>query len=72
MRFFIAREFPPGVAGRVVAGIFAAAQSALSTSLNSSANAIVTDFLQRLGQPRADAYWLRRTKAITAVAGPAA
>jgi Na+/proline symporter len=30
---------------------------------------IVTDFLQRLGPPRDDAYWLRRAKVITAIAG---
>ncbi len=67
--FFIARELPPGVAGLVVAGIFAAAQSAISTSLNSTSTVIVTDFLQRLSPPRDDAHWLRRAKAITAVAG---
>ena len=67
--FFIARELPPGVAGLVVAGIFAAAQSAISTSLNSTSTVIVTDFLQRLGPPRDDAYWLRRAKVITAIAG---
>jgi SSS family transporter len=67
--FFIARELPPGVAGLVVAGIFAAAQSAISTSLNSTSTVIVTDFLQRLGPPRDDAYWLRRARVITAVAG---
>jgi SSS family transporter len=67
--FFIAREMPPGVAGLVVAGIFAAAQSAISTSLNATSTVIVTDFLQRLGPPRDDAHWLRSAKAITAVAG---
>lgn len=67
--FFIARELPAGVAGLVVAGIFAAAQSAISTSLNATATVIVTDFLQRLGPPRDDAHWLRRARTITAIAG---
>ncbi len=43
---FIARELPVGVAGLIVAGIFAAAQSTISTSMNSTATAVVTDFLR--------------------------
>ncbi len=67
--FFIARELPPGVAGIVVAGIFAAAQSAISTSLNSASTVIVTDFLQRFGRARTDGEWLVRAKWITAGLG---
>ncbi|HQN35342.1 MAG TPA: sodium/solute symporter [Sedimentisphaerales bacterium] len=43
---FIAREIPVGLAGLIVAGIFAAAQSTISTSMNSTATAVVTDFLR--------------------------
>ena len=43
---FIANELPIGVAGLIVAGIFAAAQSTVSTSMNSTATAVVTDFLR--------------------------
>jgi SSS family transporter len=43
---FISREVPVGVAGLIVAGIFAAAQSTISTSMNSTATAVVTDFLR--------------------------
>lgn len=43
---FIARELPPGVAGLVVAGIFAAAQSTISTSMNSMSTAIAADFVR--------------------------
>lgn len=70
--FFISRELPAGVAGLVVAGIFAAAQSAISTSLNSTSTALVTDFLQRLGPSREDAHWLRVAQGLTAVLGIAA
>lgn len=48
---FIVRELPAGIAGLVIAGIFAASQSTLSSSLNSVATAWVTDFHPRL-QPR--------------------
>jgi len=67
--FFMARELPPGVAGLVVAGIFAAAQSAIATSLSSTSTVIVVDFLQRLGRPQPDAVWLRRARGITAGLG---
>ena len=46
MPYFISHELPIGLAGLVVAGIFAAAQSTVSTSMNSGATTIVTDFLQ--------------------------
>lgn len=44
---FIARELPIGIAGLVVAGIFAAAQSTVSTSMNSISTVVVTDFVKR-------------------------
>ena len=42
---FVSQELPVGLAGLVVAGIFAAAQSTVSTSMNSGATTLVTDFL---------------------------
>lgn len=44
---FIVHALPVGVAGLVIAGIFAAAQSTVSSSLNSVATAVVTDFYRR-------------------------
>src|SRR5690606_21221328 len=67
--FFIARELPAGIGGVVVAGIFAAAQSTISTSLNASSAVLVTDFLQRLGRKRDDAAWLGLAKWLTALFG---
>jgi SSS family transporter len=43
---FISTRLPVGIAGLVVAGIFAAAQSTISTSMNSTAATVVTDFLR--------------------------
>ncbi|MGI9517911.1 MAG: sodium:solute symporter family transporter [Pirellulaceae bacterium] len=48
MPLFITQQLPLGLAGLVVAGIFAAAQSTVSTSMNSGATTIVTDFLRPL------------------------
>jgi SSS family transporter len=71
---FIVRELPPGVAGFVIAGIFAAAQSTIASSLNSIATCYVTDFHRRLF-PRADdracLSAARRTTAVVGVAGTA-
>lgn len=44
---FIVQQLPVGVAGLLIAGIFAAAMSSLDSSLNSVATAIVTDFYKR-------------------------
>jgi solute:Na+ symporter, SSS family len=42
--YFIVNHLPPGVVGLVLAAIFAAAMSTLSSSLNSSSAAVVNDF----------------------------
>lgn len=45
---FIVQSLPAGVAGLVIAGVFAAAQSTVSSSLNSVVAAFTTDFYRRL------------------------
>jgi len=42
--FFIVQELPPGITGLLIAGIFAAAMSSLSSSINSLASASAYDF----------------------------
>jgi len=49
--FFIMQNLPVGVAGLIIAGVFAAAQSTISSSLNSVATAFVTDFYGRVIAP---------------------
>jgi len=44
---FIATHLPQGVTGLLIAAIFAAAMSTVSTSLNSSATLVMSDFYQR-------------------------
>ena len=61
---FIAREMPIGLAGLIVAGIFAAAQSTVSTSLNSTATTLVTDFLRPMRACRDDDAYLRAASLI--------
>ncbi|MGJ8696911.1 MAG: sodium:solute symporter family transporter [Verrucomicrobiaceae bacterium] len=49
--FFIMQNLPMGVAGLIIAGVFAAAQSTISSSLNSVATAFVTDVYGRILKP---------------------
>ena len=68
---FIVRELPAGVAGLMVAGVFAAAQSTLASSLNSVATAYVTDFHARFRPNISDASRLRLARWLTALVGVA-
>lgn len=49
---FIAARLPVGVRGLLIAAVFAAAMSTVSTSLNSSATLVMSDFYQRLFRPQ--------------------
>lgn len=44
---FIAKQLPPGMTGLLIAAIFAAAMSTVSTSLNSSATLVMSDYYER-------------------------
>jgi len=48
---FIATKLPAGLAGLLIAAIFAAAMSSIDTSLNSSATVILKDLYQRYCKP---------------------
>ena len=68
--YFIVGHLPHGVVGLVLAAIFAAAMSTLSSSLNSSAAAAVNDFyVPATGGRRADAHYLRVSRGLTAIFG---
>jgi SSS family transporter len=66
---FIARELPAGTAGLVVAGIFAAAQSTISTSMNSTSTALVTDFIRPLNLIQSERGYLRLARVSTFALG---
>jgi SSS family transporter len=67
---FIVTELPPGLVGLVIAAIFAAAMSTLSSSLNSSAATALTDFYRPLLAPsRSDAHYLTVSRGLTAMWG---
>jgi SSS family transporter len=67
---FIVRSLPHGIAGLVIAAIFAAAMSNLSGSLNSLASSTVLDFYQPLTHRRLnDASLLTLSRWLTAIWG---
>ncbi len=66
---FISRELPVGIAGIVIAAIFAAAQSTISTSMNSTSTAIVTDFFRRLGWRASESSYLKLARGFTVLLG---
>lgn len=67
--FFISREMPIGVTGLIVAAIFAAAQSTVSTSMNSTATTIVTDWMRPLEICKTEAGYLSAARWLTFLTG---
>ncbi len=51
--YFIATQLPAGLTGLLIAAVFAAGMSTISTSLNSSATLTMTDYYKRLFNPEA-------------------
>jgi len=63
---FIVEQLPPGITGLLIAGVFAAAMSSLSSSMNALASAIAYDFWAPLVGAREDeARILKAGKAFT-------
>ncbi len=69
---FIAQQLPAGVAGLLIAAIFAASMSTLDSSLNSVSAALVTDFYARFRPQSSDSKRLWLARALTALLGAVA
>jgi SSS family transporter len=68
--YFIVQHLPVGIVGLVLAAIFAAAMSTLSSSLNSSAAAAVNDFyVPATGGRREQRHYLNVSRGLTAFFG---
>jgi solute:Na+ symporter, SSS family len=67
--YFIVRHLPTGMVGLVLAAIFAAAMSTLSSSLNSSAAAAVNDFYLPIARDRSDRRLLSLSRGLTLLFG---
>jgi SSS family solute:Na+ symporter len=67
--WFIVSQLPAGVAGLLIAGVFAAAMSSLDSSMNSVATAYTTDFYRRFNPDVSDRRCLFVARAVTVVIG---
>jgi solute:Na+ symporter, SSS family len=66
---FIVEQLPVGLVGLALAAVFAAAMSTLSSSLNSSATAVVNDFLRLRGRDAESPRLVWISQALTVVFG---
>ena len=66
---FISQQLPAGIAGLLIAAVFAASMSTLDSSLNSVSAALVTDFYVRFEPEASDASRLRLARWLTAGLG---
>ena len=69
MPLFIVQEIPAGLAGLIIAGVFAAAQSTISTSMNSISTAAVTDFIRPWNLLKSEKSYLKTARILTVVFG---
>jgi len=67
--WYIVTRLPAGVAGLLIAGVFAAAMSSLDSSMNSVATAATTDWYGRFRRGTSDRRRLRVARAVTVVVG---
>ncbi|HTF31364.1 MAG TPA: sodium:solute symporter, partial [Flavitalea sp.] len=69
--WFISQELPSGLSGLVIAGLFAATMSTISSSMNSIATVVTTDFYKPWRKNATDKESLRFAKKFTVALGAA-
>lgn len=69
--WFISQELPAGLSGLVIAGLFAATMSTISSSMNSIATVVTTDFYKHFKKSATDKQSLRFAKLFTLFLGGA-
>ena len=67
--WYIVTQLPDGVAGILIAGIFAASMSSLDSSMNSSATTITTDWFRRFKPNVPDMVCLKFARWVTVIVG---
>ena len=67
--WYIVSQLPAGLAGLLIAGVFAAAMSSLDSSMNSVAAAVTTDFYRRFRPQAADRSCLALARGTTVAVG---
>jgi len=69
--WYIVANLPTGLAGLLIAGVFAASMSSLDSSMNSVATAVTTDWYRRFRPRAADHRCLNLARWVTVVVGAA-
>lgn len=69
--WFISQQLPAGLSGLVIAGLFAATMSTISSSMNSIATVVTTDFYKQFKKAPTDKQCLRFAKLFTVLLGAA-
>jgi Na+/proline symporter len=67
--WYIVTELPPGITGLLIAAVFAAAMSTLSSSMNSVTTALIVDFYRRFSPAKTERSYLATAKYLTLVIG---
>lgn len=67
--WYIVSELPAGLTGLVIAAVFAAAMSTLSSSMNSVTTALITDFYRRFYTQKSEGQYLKMAKNMTLLIG---
>ncbi|MCG7586478.1 sodium:solute symporter [Photobacterium sp. OFAV2-7] len=67
--FFVISQMPAGIAGLIIAAIFAASQSSISSSLNSISACFTSDIYNRLGTTKTPEENLKVGRIVTVLAG---
>lgn len=67
--FFIISDMPAGLAGLIIAAIFAASQSSISSSLNSISACYSSDIYSRFGKAKSSEQNLKSGRLVTVIAG---
>ena len=67
--YFVLTQIPAGVAGLIIAAIFAASQATIASSLNSTAACVVTDFQKRFMKDKSDKMSMKLTRGTILIVG---
>jgi SSS family solute:Na+ symporter len=69
--YFMAREFPPGAVGLVIAAILAASLSSIDSAIHACSSVVVVDIYDRLLQPSGGRHSVRALRGATILVGAA-
>ncbi|MGI9915854.1 sodium:solute symporter [Vibrio owensii] len=69
LTYYVINELPVGITGLIIAAIFAASQSSISSSLNSISSCYTSDIYSRFGKAKTDNQKLKAARAAILISG---